>query len=176
MKITCTLDTLRDAIAQIEEYEKTIPAKKKELMKRLAEIGIEEASVRFANASYDGTNDVVVENAPIWEGEDKLTIRAFGQAIAFIEFGTGIYNPEVHPKANEMGAIRGGYGQGKGKRQSWGYYGNPGEANAGGTPVKTLRGTVIVTRGNNPNRGMYDASQTMRDKIVEIAKEVFNSD
>lgn len=176
MKITCTVDTLREAIAEIERYEESLPAKTKKLMEKLAEIGIEEATVRFSNAFYDGTNDVSVDNTPTWEGENKLVVRAFGQSIAFIEFGTGIYNTEEHPKADDFGAVRGAYGQGKGMQRGWGYYGDPGEANAGGIAISTPRGTVIMTSGNNPNRAMYDAAQEMRARIVTIAKEVFNSD
>lgn len=65
-KIKCTLGTLHKAIAEIESYQKELDEKVHILMERLAEIGIEEATVRFANAIYDGTNDVRVNNTPVW--------------------------------------------------------------------------------------------------------------
>ena len=105
-KIKCTLGTIRKAIAEIEEYEKDLQKKLKTLMEKLAEVGIEEATVRFANAIYDGTNDVQVNQNPTWVSDNKLVISASGKAIAFIEFGAGVFNPGVHPKAVELGAIR----------------------------------------------------------------------
>lgn len=175
-KIKCTLGTIRKAIAEIEEYEKDLQTKLKVLMEKLAEVGIEEATVRFANAIYDGTNDVQVNQNPTWVSDNKLVVSASGKAITFIEFGAGVFNPGVHPKAVELGAIRGGYGQGKGKNESWTYYGNESETNAGGKVVRRGEKTVIRTRGNNPNRAMYEAAKEMREQIVKIAREVFGDD
>ena len=36
--------------------------------------------------------------------------------------------------------------------------------------------TVIRTRGNNPNRAMYEAAKEMREQVVKIAREVFGND
>ena len=90
-KIKCTLGTLHKAIAEIESYQKELDEKVHTLMERLAEIGIEEATVRFANAIYDGTNDVRVNNTPVWIDKNKLAISATGKSITFIEFGAGVH-------------------------------------------------------------------------------------
>lgn len=47
-KIRCTLETLDKAIAEIERYQKDLNKKVHTLMEKLAEVGIKEATVRFA--------------------------------------------------------------------------------------------------------------------------------
>jgi cell division septum initiation protein DivIVA len=175
-QIRCTLGTIRDAIAELEEYEKDLQKKVHTLMEKLAEVGIKEATVRFANVIYDGTNDVAVNQSPNWISDTKLVVSATGSSITFIEFGTGVFNTEVHPKAAELGAVRGAYGKGKGKNESWTYYGNEADTAAGGTVVRRGDKTVIRTHGNNPNRSMYDAAKEMREQITKLAEEVFGHD
>lgn len=176
MRITCTLGTIREAIAEIEDYEKSLGKKLHVLMAKLAEIGIESATVGFDHAVYDGDNDVSVDQTPKWVGNNKLVISASGSAITFIEFGAGVFNPGVHPKAASMGMVRGAYGKGQGKHKSWVYIGDPSGAKAGGKAIKKGNKTVILTSGNNPNRCMYTAGKAMREDIVKIAREVFKSD
>ena len=70
-----------------------------------------------------------------------------------------------------MGAVRGGYGQGKGNQSSWGYYG---EAGTNGRIIKTTdKGDLVITRGNPPARAMYEADKAIMSQILKIAKEVF---
>lgn len=160
-------------ISKLQAYQKALKLKQRRLLLRLAEIGIDVATVRFQTAQYDGENDVVVAQTPQWSGENKLIISASGNAVTFIEFGAGVDYPQQHPKATELGMIRGDYGQGKGSQVRWGYYGVPG---TNGKVIKeTERGTLVLTRGNPPARAMYDAGNEMRDRIVEIAKEVFGN-
>lgn len=173
-KIKCTLGTIRQAIAEIEKYEKDLERKTRTLMERLAEVGIKEATIGFESAVYDGTNDVVVDQTPTWIGRNKLAIKASGSAITFIEFGTGVFNPGVHPKAADLGMVRGAYGHGRGQRETWAYKGDPSEAKAGGKVVREGGYSVILTRGNDPNRSMYDAGKEMRAQVVRIAREVFD--
>lgn len=171
MKIKCNLSNLDKAIKQIEDYRKYLQRKQKLLMERLAEIGINSATISFQNALYAGVNDVVVEQTPTWIDDNKLVISAHGSSITFIEFGTGItYTSPEHPKAGELGFTRGGYGKGRGKRKGWGYYGEPGNI---GTPIKDKPG-LVFTRGNPASRSMYDAGKQMREQITTIAKEIFN--
>ena len=95
-------------------------------------------------------------------------INASGESILFIEFGTGVYNPVTHPKADELGMIRGAYGKGYGQNYTWYYRGDP------GTNGEDLGNGRIRTHGNNANRCMWDASEEMRRRIYDIAKEVFS--
>lgn len=174
-KIKCTLGTLHKAIAEIESYQKELDEKVHILMERLAEIGIEEATVRFANAIYDGTNDVRVNNTPVWIADNKLAISASGHAITFIEFGSGVhYAGQAHPKAGEFGFNRGGYGYHLGRFDSWRYSGNPGTN--GEIITEGAHKGEVKTQGNPANRALYDSAKEMREQIIKIAKEVFGSD
>lgn len=162
------LDELKKKIADKRD---NFDRKGQIFLKRLAEVGLTVADAQFRTAQYDGTNDVTVKVEVL--SENRVAVVANGQAVAFIEFGTGITFTEQHPKADEMGAIRGSYGQGKGNNESWTYYG---ETGTDGVVVRESdNGTVVRTRGNPPARAMYQASQEMISKIAQIAKEVFSS-
>lgn len=159
------------ALRHSEDLLSSMRGKVKEFMEKLAQVGIDTASARFSTAQYDGVNDVVVSSAPEWDGENKLRIYAVGNAVGFIEFGTGVHYTEPHPKAAEFGAIRGSYGYGLGRLDSWRYRGEPGTD--GEIITEGRHKGMVLTHGNPPARAMYDASREMRDKIQEIAKEVF---
>ncbi len=172
MKIRCSLGTLRKAVAGIGSFQKELDQKVHTLMERLAEIGIEEATVRFANAIYDGTNDVEVTKTPVWIGKNKLAVMATGKSVAFIEFGAGVhYAAESHPKAGDFGFTRGGYGYHLGTLDSWRYSGDPGTNGEVITEGKH-RGEVL-THGNPANRALYDSAKEMREQITKIVEEVF---
>ena len=134
---------------------------------RLAQEGMEIASVKFSQAVYDGTNDVSVTVEP--RGNNVRAVVATGGATLFIEFGAGVTYPDDHPEAGELGMKRGEYGQGHGKQHSWGYYGDPGTN--GVLKEKKNGGFVVITHGNPANMPMYE---TLQDRLTEIAKEVFS--
>lgn len=157
--ITTNVDQV---IAGLRRYD--IQSKIKALLDRLSYIGAFRARVDFTSALYAGENDVEVSVEP---KENGFEIVATGQAVLFIEFGTGIKNPE-HPQGSEFGYIHGTYGQGKGANENgWTYYGVQGNA---GKPV---REGVYRTLGNPPARAMYNSAKEMRNEIYRIAREVF---
>lgn len=137
---------------------------------RLAQEGMEIASIKFSQAVYDGTNDVSVTVEP--RGNNVRAVVATGGATLFIEFGTGVTYPDDHPEAEELGMKRGEYGQGHGKQHSWGYYGNPGTN--GVLKEKKNGGFVVITHGNPANMPMYETVKELQDRLTEIAKEVFS--
>ena len=137
---------------------------------RLAQEGMEIASIKFSQAVYDGTNDVSVTVEP--RGNNVRAVVATGGATLFIEFGTGVTYPDDHPEAGELGMKRGEYGQGHGKQHSWGYYGDPGTN--GVLKEKKNGGFVVITHGNPANIPMYETVKELQDRLTEIAKEVFS--
>ena len=147
------------AIKEVEEYKKDILRKEKLLLEKLAYIGVKEASVRFTTAMYDGVNDSSVS---LEQTSNGYAIVAQGNAVAFIEFGTGVYHntSEPYPNPRPEGIVGiGEYGQGKGKRKAWGYRDEGGE--------------VVITRGNPASMPMWYATEEMRRSILQIAKEVW---
>lgn len=157
-------------IKRLEDEKKRIERNQHILLEKLAAIGIDVASTRFSTARYDGTNDVSVPHVPEWVNDTTLQISASGSTVYFIEFGTGVHYSETHPKAGEFGAVRGGYGHGLGKLDSWRYEGEPGTDGE----VSSKHPGYVVTHGNPPARAMYDAAEEIRRQILEIAKEVYS--
>lgn len=147
------------AIKELTAFRNSIEQKRNKLTEELAHIGLREASVRFTTAIYDGVNDSSVSLTHI---ENGYCITAEGQAVAFIEFGAGVYhNPsEPYPNPRPDGIVGiGEYGHGYGKRQAWGY--------------KDESGELIITHGNPAAMPMWYASEEMRKAIITKFKEVF---
>lgn len=172
----CNTHDIKVAIAEIKLYQKWVEKKTKQIAEELSLVGINEASIRFANAQYDGVNDIQVRTEESANGDSYIfTIIAEGQAVCFIEFGAGVYhNSTPYPLEKPEGVVGiGEYGKGKGKQNYWGYYGEPG---SNGWVVTGKRGTpVVITHGNPAAMPMYYGSSEMRQKILSIAKEVFGS-
>jgi len=161
---------VEDAIAELEKWQTWLIDRTKEFVKVLGDEGLEIMSVKFANAIYDGTNDVKCEIRP--EGEMKLTLTAKGNATLFIEFGTGINHPDSHPEGVVNGMIHGEYGMGLGKlRKGWRYKGDPG---TNGIPIVGGKNKgYVLTKGNPANMSMYLTIQELKDRVEEIARRVY---
>lgn len=152
-------ESIAKAIAELKAYRDSIDAKKYRLMEELTSIGLREASIRFTTAIYDGVNDSHVTAEKTHFG---YLIRAEGKAVAFIEFGAGVYhNPgEPYPDVRPTGIVGiGEYGKGYGKRQAWGFQDESGE--------------LVITHGNPAAMPMWYASEEMRRAILQKFKEVF---
>ena len=159
IQMSLSSKSIDQALRELRSYRDSLESKKQELLKELANIGLTEAQVRFTNAMYDGANDSEVTLKTI---EDGYVIVAEGHAVAFIEFGTGVYyNPtEPYPKPRPDGIVGiGEYGHGRGKRQAWGF--------------KDESGELVITHGNPAAMPMWYASEKMRDSILSIARRVF---
>ena len=159
IKMSLSASSIDNAIKELKAFRDSIEIKKLSLLKGLGEIGVQEASVRFTTAIYDGVNDSSVTLEPISGG---YCIKAEGKAVAFIEFGAGVYhNPgEPYPNPRPSGIVGiGEYGKGRGKRQAWGFKDDSGE--------------LVITHGNPAAMPMWYASEEMRSAIVKLFKEEF---
>lgn len=167
-------EAIDKAIRELNDYKEWVNRKTKELLEQLSLIGIQEASIRFSGAQYDGTNDTQLKTEESFDGTNYVyTIIAAGQAVCFIEFGAGVYyNSAGYPLAKPPGVVGiGEYGKGKGKQNTWAYYGeNPG---SNGVLYQSAKGSVVITHGNPAAMPMYYAGSEMKQKILSIAKEVF---
>ena len=159
--ISCKLnpDDISRAIKELKDYKREFLEKEKRLLEGLAEIGLKEASIRFTTAMYDGTNDVTVR---LDKSGNGYVIVAEGKAVAFIEFGAGVYHntSEPYPNPRPDGIVGiGEYGQGKGKRNAWGY--------------KNENDELVITRGNPAAMPMWYASEEIKNSVLKVVKEVF---
>jgi hypothetical protein len=160
--IKCDLSEqgIANAIKELKRFKQEFLDREKRLLEGLAEIGLKEASVRFTTAMYDGTNDVSVH---LDVSKNGYAIVADGQAVAFIEFGAGVYHngSEPYPNPRPQGVVGiGEYGKGKGKQKAWGYYDENDE--------------LVITRGNPAAMPMWYASEEIKNSVLKVVKEVFS--
>lgn len=147
------------AIKQLEQYKKDFLDKEELFVRRLAEIGVSVASTGFSLADYDGVNDVQVT---MTRSGTRATVIAYGQAVGFIEFGTGVRNPEWDNSGMEYTPPKHGtYGKGLGARPK-GWFFTAGEG-----------GAAQHTYGNYPAEAMRTARDVMVEKVVQVAREVW---
>jgi hypothetical protein len=148
-------NSIEKVIRELERYENWIVEKTNLLTEKLAVLGGMEATVRFSQAEYTGTNDAQVTVEPITNGW-KITAR--GGSVFFIEFGAGVYynGTEPYPEPRPSGVVGiGEYGKGHGKQDCWWY------------------GDSQYTHGTPAAMPMYHATRAMEREINRIAAEVF---
>lgn len=172
--ITINVRGINEAVDRLNRITRSIPDKMHTLCAKLAEMGINFMNVGFRTAVYDGTPDVRI-GSPVWVSETVLEIPVSGSTVAFIEFGTGVHYADDHPKAAELGAVRGEYGLKHGRNDTWKYYGDPGSMGWYQTTAERAKG-LVTTHGNPANAVMYNAAKQMRARILETARSVFADD
>jgi hypothetical protein len=159
IKTTLDKQNIDRAINELKQFKQQFLIREQRLLEGLARIGLQEASVRFTTAMYDGTNDVSVHLDTISNG---YAIVADGKAVAFIEFGAGVYHngSEPYPNPRPTGIVGiGEYGKGMGKRKAWGY--------------KNENDELVITRGNPAAMPMWYASEEIKNSVLRVVKEVF---
>ena len=143
----------------IRQYRKDFETKEQEFIRRLAEIGVSVAQAGFSRAGYDGVNDVVVSMEKTAKG---YSLIASGEAVGFIEFGTGIRYPEWDGGDVEYTPPpHGTYGKGQGKN-TYGWWFKQAEG-----------GAARHTYGNMPSESLLTARNQMVEQVTAIAREVW---
>ena len=137
---------------RLDEYFADLIEKANTVCERLATIGAVRASLDFSRAIYNGTNDVAVTVEPIDNG---YAIHATGNAVLFIEFGSGASYGYGHPEPE-------GYGPGT----------YPGKGHWD-DPNGWWYGNHEHSYGNPPAAAMYHAKQDVLQEVQRIADEVF---
>lgn len=140
------------ATRRLDEYFADLIEKANRVCERLATIGAVRASLDFSRAIYNGTNDVAVTVEPIDNG---YAIHATGNAVLFIEFGSGASYGYGHPEPE-------GYGPGT----------YPGKGHWD-DPNGWWYGSHEHSYGNPPSAAMYHAKQDVLQEVQRIADEVF---
>ena len=137
---------------RLDEYFADLIEKANTVCERLASMGAVRASLDFSRAIYNGTNDVEVTVEPIDNG---YAIHARGNAVLFIEFGSGASYGYGHPEPE-------GYGPGT----------YPGKGHWD-DPNGWWYGNHEHSYGNPPAAAMYHAKQDVLQEVQRIADEVF---
>lgn len=156
--------SINDAIKQVKAYKKDFKKKEREFVRKLAEIGVRVAQTGYELADYDGEKGNI--DVRLIGCSNKVAVVAKGKTVGFIEFGTGVRNPEWVDGGNVSGSSytppkHGTYGAGHGA-QPYGWWFNP-----------VSGGDAIHTYGNVPAEAMLTARDEMVDKVTQIAREVW---
>lgn len=174
MRKSYSIDELDDLKADLGKLKQEVEEKTKELLHRLADIGVERAELRFGSALYAGDNDVTVAFED--RADKTVAVIAKGDTVLFIEFGTGIAYPDDHPEkpAGLLGRGQYGYKQGGlltkyGTPKGWLYSGSPGNL---GEP-STKNPLLMHTYGNPANMSLYLTREEVEQRIIEEARRVF---
>ena len=147
--------SINKAIKDIRKLNAEWDRKIDEVTRRLAEIGATKASLGFSRAVYTGDNDVSISVEPI---ENGYSIIASGEAVLFIEFGSGVTYGYGHPAPMN-------YGPGT-------YPGNGHWDDPKGWWLPKDKGG-LHTYGKLPSATMYQTGKELQQEILRIAREVF---
>lgn len=174
--IGLNLKDIENLKKQLENYrDAELPAKMREVVRRLAELGIPVIEQKMSEASYT-YDEKGIQSGSDTEHNTYIDVKSFGDTavaklvlqgreVLFIEFGAGTYyntaaGDTPHPLGKEYGYLIGSYGMGNGAKQVWGYYSESGE--------------LVLTRGTKATMPMYHADQAIIIMAEEIIKEVFS--
>lgn len=153
-------ESLNAAANLLKQYQKDFAVKEKEFVKRLAELGVAVAETGYSVAAeYDRTSGITVSMEKTPNG---YSVKADGELVGFIEFGTGIRNREWDNTGMDYTPPKHGtYGKGHGARPSgWWYYPHEGAS-------------AVHTYGDMPVEAMRLARDEMIEKVTQIAREVW---
>lgn len=147
----------------LRQYKKDFEKKLEEFTRRLAEIGVTVAGGIYSVVDYDGEHDVSVY---LEKTDSGYTVIAAGRTVGFLEFGTGINNPEWVDNNNVSNKPytpppHGSYGDGHGK-QPYGWWFKSQDY-----------GVVMHTYGHPPAEAMLTARNEMVANVARIAREVW---
>lgn len=172
--IELTPESIDNALAELEKFKKWIEDGTKRLLQLMGERGVEYANIEYGEALYTGTNDVTVSYE--MEGDTRVSVKADGHDVLFIEFGTGIRNPESHPDPIASNYPHGEYGHKLGSRPGgWRYPEEYGAGNAGLAWPDERHPGYLHTLGNPANASLYNAETKLKDEFLSIAKEAFGT-
>lgn len=143
---------------ELDAYLVWQEGKAKELAGRLGMLGASVASVRFARTAYIGLRDASVT---VEETATGCTVKADGESVLFLEFGSGIRYGGGHPENAAFGMGPGTYPEGKGHWDDPRGWWLPKSAGGG------------HSYGNPPAMAMYEARKTILRELPRVVKEVF---
>lgn len=156
--IKISTPNLKRVVDQIENYKKSLKDKDEELLTAVANKGNEIMTFGLAEAIYDG--DMYAEVMETQKEDNGVSIGIKGESVTFIEFGTGTFYPDDHPKMDEFGFERGEFGHKLGRNPPWTFENGAGKR--------------VTTFGNPANRVVYETGKELREVATDIAKEVYS--
>lgn len=149
--VECSSAGIQELKKGLDEYDKWLERKSKELCERLAMMGAMRASANFGVIKYDGPED---HSISVEQRDGGYVVIASGSTVLFVEFGSGLIG-YGHPEAHGLGP---GTYPGKGHwddPDGW-YYAHGKKS-----------------RGNPPNMPMYNTVKDLERELERLVREVF---
>lgn len=159
VEVPLSVSGVQKLLDELQEYRRWQKEKAVELAQRLAMLGATVASIGFSRAIYSEMRDANVSVVAIPGG---YAVKADGESVLFIEFGSGITYGSGHPEAQEFGMGPGTYPEGKGHWDDPNGWWIPKSAGGG------------HTYGNPPAMPMYEARKQIEQELPRIVREVFS--
>ena len=142
--------SIRQAISELRKASHGNSQDVTDVCMQIAEVGRVRAEADFAGCPYQGTKDVTVTTEPMQGGARLI---ASGETVAFLEYGSGAYNP-AYLGDDPYG--RGSWSTGPEGKGHWddpnGWYYAHGQR----------------SMGNPPANAMFHAEQDMRRRAESI--------
>lgn len=158
LKLGVSVADVEKMISAVQEQRKWLESRTAVFLQRLAQMGATNASLRFSRAIYSGVRDAKVTVKKIKNG---YLVKADGESVLFIEFGSGVTYGHGHPEATEYGMGPGTYPNGKGHWDDPKGWWIPKDKGGG------------HTFGNSPAMPMYETIKDLKRSLPQLVKEVF---
>ena len=168
IQVGLNVKDINRAIREVNKFKEDFRKKVDTYRKRIADEIAVQASLNFGNSTVDdvikGSSRRPDVQVSVSERGKVAVVVADGEDAVWCEFGAGVYHngsagSSPNPYGNDLGFTIGSYGKGYGKKQVWGYYDED--------------NNLVLTRGTPATMPMYNATQEIMRKSVEIAREVF---
>jgi len=158
---------------EVEEYKRWLTERAGVFAQKMSEEGLTLLNFNYERAEYAGLKDYQCDVVPVSLADDVWSagIKAEGETVLFMEFGTGIAFANSHQF--EYGFAPGSYGPQGLNRSGWLYKGPPGPNPPYGTEESYKKEGFTHTYGNPASAGMAEAINEIERKIAKIAQEVF---
>lgn len=162
IRVELSMASIRQAKEQIEKYANSLQQRTDELCRRLSEIGVEVAKVHVKVDTGELESKISFQR----KGNAEYLVISDGNYAAFVEFGTGVigsgtYKGEL-PAEWKYDVRRTPSAHDPLDPTAWYYYDEDGIRHR--------------TQGQRAASYMAQASEAMRQKVVQIAREVFDLD
>lgn len=158
-------ESIKKAIAEIEEYKARLKAKVSTFVSRLADAGLTVANTTLMAIVDEEKGDTHIE--VVQESDNSVSLVMSGNKFLFVEFGAGIaFSQPQNPLSGEFNMGLGTYPSkhpemmNAYKEEGWWY-------------TDENSGESKHSRGNAPYMPMYKADVEITRQISNIAKEVF---
>lgn len=176
--VSVSIDNLQKVKKQLQDYKKGLAEKNAELLERLHQEGVNIGHEKWATIEYDGDHRVEIPEEPEWIDNNKVGLSFKSDAVTFIEFGSGVQTyPDDHPLRSEPPFDtfeRGEFGLGQGKNKHWVFHSEGRPITISTSTGQDIRGDTFLSQGNPANRVVYNTGKELREKVKDIAKEVYS--